>query len=167
MSVMTLNPVFTGFSGKLGNLVFYKRLGKQCVRIHVIPRNPDTEAQRKTRASLSGAVETWQALTNEEKHFWNARGRINGRRGYNLFLSEYMNGKIQTVVDLPVQACKAEESLSGVLLPVFSCTAIVPLRYSRSSPPLVPACSRYSDGLQQFVCLREIKGLGSIRSGIR
>ena len=98
MADITLNPAFMSMRGRLGGIVFYKRLNKQCSRIYVIPHNPDTAAQRKNRASFSGSVAAWKALSIRDKQLWNAKASALKKRGYNLFISEYMNGNINTSI---------------------------------------------------------------------
>lgn len=92
MAYTELNPVFTEFKGRLGNIVFYKRLGKQCLRIYVVPRNPDTESQRLNRHAFRDAVLAWKTMSREEKGIWNIKAMYAGKplRGYNLYISEYM-----------------------------------------------------------------------------
>ncbi|MFH0974948.1 MAG: hypothetical protein V1874_04100 [Spirochaetota bacterium] len=46
MAIADLNPVFSEISGRIGSVVFYRRLDKQCLRAYVQPRNPDMYAQR-------------------------------------------------------------------------------------------------------------------------
>ncbi len=90
MANTIINPVFKSLRKKIGNIVFYVRDGKQFARIHVIPKNPDTPAQRKRRITFSDSVSAWQSLTIEEKKQWNKKASINSKRGYNTFISEYL-----------------------------------------------------------------------------
>ncbi len=84
--------------GRLGNLVFYMRKGTQCVRVHVIPRNPDTEAQRAMRRSFADAVRSWQAMSADERYAYNRKARYLNMSGYNLYISNYLKRIIQTLV---------------------------------------------------------------------
>ncbi len=93
MADITLNPAFTACHGRMGNLVFVHRRGKQHVRVYAKPTNPDTPAQRERRSAFRDAVRAWQALPDTEKDSWNARARRKNRSGYNLFISRWMNGK--------------------------------------------------------------------------
>ena len=85
-----LNPVLQSFSGRLGNLVFYQSCGKQLARRYVIPRNPDTMAQRARRERFSAAVSQWQNLPRYKKDQWNSRAISLKMKGYNYFLSEHI-----------------------------------------------------------------------------
>ena len=91
MADVIINPALKSIRKRIGNNVFYKRGGKQFARIHVIPKNPDTAAQKKRRGTFSDAVSAWQSLTMEEKKQWRKRASVAGRRGYNIFISEYLN----------------------------------------------------------------------------
>ncbi len=83
--------------GKIGNVVFYTRRGRQCVRIHVIPRNPDTEAQRAVRSIFRDAVISWQAMSEDERYTFNHKARYLNMSGYNFYISNYIKRIIQTV----------------------------------------------------------------------
>ncbi len=106
MAKAKLNPMFTSINGRIGNIVFYKRKGIQCLRRYVIPHNPDTEAQRKNRHTFRNAVSSWKALSVEEKNTWNKKVRRLRKQmsGYNLYISEYMKenniNKLLTGTDL-------------------------------------------------------------------
>jgi hypothetical protein len=74
--------------------IYQKRKGKAGV-INVkmkfyAPYNPNSEAQQYWRNKLREAVRAWQNLTSEQKKLYNIRGSKRGRRGYNLFISEYL-----------------------------------------------------------------------------
>jgi len=96
MARTKLSSIVTKAGGKMDKVVHYNRLGTQCVRRHVIPHNPDTEAQRENRSAFADAVKTWQALPDEEKLFWNKKASTlrrkgkNGKTGYSVFLSHYL-----------------------------------------------------------------------------
>jgi hypothetical protein len=109
MPDIILNPVFKDLRGRVGNLVFYKRLGKQCMKVRVIPHNPDTEEQRKTRVSFAKAVAAWQSLDAEEKLVWNKKARGRKGSGYNFFLSEYRKADILSRDNPEENALQAEE----------------------------------------------------------
>ncbi len=81
-------------SGRIGNIVFYSRRGVQCARTHVIPRNPDTEAQKIIRLAFREAVLAWQKLSDDEKYTYNRKARYMSMSGYNLYISAYIKTKI-------------------------------------------------------------------------
>jgi len=86
--------IITSIHGRMGNLVFYYRHGTQCVRTHVIPRNPDTEAQRTVRRTFGDAVRSWQALSADSRCAFIRRAHTMSMSGYNLYISEYMKATI-------------------------------------------------------------------------
>lgn len=90
MAVTVLNPMFMSGKGRLGKIVLYNRKGVQCARSHVIPRNPDTPAQRQNRKSFADAVKLWQELSPEEKYRYNRTALKKRISGYNLFISMYL-----------------------------------------------------------------------------
>lgn len=126
MAYAELNPVFTEFKGRVGNIVFYKRLGKQCMRVYVMPRNPDTESQRLNRHAFRDAVLAWKDMSREEKDCWNTKARYAGKplRGYNLYISEYMK---RNAVHAGM--------LTEVQVPGTACHETVPLRSAYGSAP--------------------------------
>lgn len=92
------NPSYIdGNNGKIGKFVMYERRGKQCMRAHVIPANPDTPGQRVCRGAMKDAVKGWQDLPLEDKKLYNRRADRSKKSltGYNLFVSEFLklNGK--------------------------------------------------------------------------
>ncbi len=97
MAKATPAPMIRSIHGRIGNMVFYFRNGRQCVRIHVIPRNPDTEAQRIIRRVFGDAVRSWQAMTDDERYVFNRKARYMTVSGYNLYISEYMRTGISRV----------------------------------------------------------------------
>ncbi len=97
MATARPNILINSISGRIGNVVFYKRLGVQCVRLHVIPRNPDTVAQRVVRRCFGDAVRSWQAMTEDEKYSYNRKARYLNMSGYNLYISNYLKRIIQAL----------------------------------------------------------------------
>nr|HPR38484.1 hypothetical protein [Spirochaetota bacterium] len=91
-----LSSILTESNGRMDKVVHYNRLGTQCVRRHVIPHNPDTEAQRENRSTFADAVKAWQLLPDEEKIYWNKKAAVlrrkgkKGKTGYIVFLSHYL-----------------------------------------------------------------------------
>jgi hypothetical protein len=78
-------------SGKVGDVVFYRRGKTACVRFWVPPRDPRTEGQLKQRERLRAAVVSWKRLSAAEKQLWQRRAELMGRVGYQLFLSESLD----------------------------------------------------------------------------
>ncbi len=94
MATATPNILIKSIHGRIGNIVFYYSRGKQCVRTHVIPRNPDTEAQRAVRRSFGDAVRTWQSMSTDERSAFTKKARFLNMSGYNLYISKYIKTKI-------------------------------------------------------------------------
>lgn len=96
MARVKLTAIITEASGNMDKVVYYNRLGTQCTRAYVIPRNPDTEAQRESRKAFAEAVQEWQNLPEEEKTCWNRKAAAlrrkgkTGKTGYSTFLSHYL-----------------------------------------------------------------------------
>ncbi len=90
MAIAKLNPSFESIKGNIGNLIYYNRMGKVCIRSRVIPRNPRTSAQQRNRATFADAVASWQSMSQEEKLLWKIKGAKRKNTGYNYYISEYM-----------------------------------------------------------------------------
>jgi len=133
--------IITSIHGRLGSLVFYYRNGTQCVRKHLIPRNPDTEAQRTVRRTLGDAVRSWQALTADCRYAFIRRARSMSMSGYNLYISEYMKTKITGIL-----GAYAVSSTSGIApLPLyFNSLASVSKLYIRGNEFVSPFLMMYS-----------------------
>jgi hypothetical protein len=115
MAKAELSPMFTSITGRVGNIVFYKHRGIQCLRRYVIPRNPDTEAQRVNRYTFRDAVSSWKKLSVHEKDIYNKKVlKIKTTMsGYNLYISEYMkrNAVNETLSEsVPVQAGSGQDT---------------------------------------------------------
>ncbi len=101
MARVKLSSMLTEADGSMDRIVHYNRLGTQCARRHVIPANPDTEAQRVNRRAFADAVKAWQALSEDEKKFWNNKASIlrrkgkTGKTGYTVFISNYLKNPVQ------------------------------------------------------------------------
>ncbi|MBN2400995.1 MAG: hypothetical protein JXN64_01205 [Spirochaetes bacterium] len=98
MAIIILNPLLDSIRGRMGNVVFYTRLNKQCVRAHIVLRNPDTAAQRSVRRTFADAVKSWQALSDEEKYVFTGKARNLRMSGYNLYISGYMTANKRTAL---------------------------------------------------------------------
>lgn len=101
MAAAAVNPLIAEIHGRTGKTVFYSRYGRTCVRMHVIPRNPDTEAQRIVRRTFAMAVKSWQVMTLEQRDKFNRKARNMNMSGYNLYISEYMRTKRNSMVMQP------------------------------------------------------------------
>ncbi len=90
MAEVFLNPAFTSISGRIGDVVFFSYGGRTFFRAYVVPRNPDTPAQRSNRDLFRRAMKSWQGLSLFDKNAYNRRARRLGMTGHNLFISRYM-----------------------------------------------------------------------------
>jgi hypothetical protein len=64
-------------SGRAGAYVYYMRKDRQCWRRYVVPKDPRTAAQRRSRVVFGTASKTWSAdelLTDEQRDAWYAQG---------------------------------------------------------------------------------------------
>jgi hypothetical protein len=79
-------------SGRMGNVIFYVRNGKQCMR--AMPqkvKNPKSKKQTKRRAQFGETVKFASSLLSELIHpYWNPIAKKEDRSGYNLFLTTNM-----------------------------------------------------------------------------
>ena len=116
MAHATLNPMFKSIAGRIGSLVFYHCNDRQYMRRYVIPRNPDTPAQKDVRTRFAEAVTRWQALEAYKKNQWNMRALRMRMSGYNLYISTHMTSKEEPAPVETVQ--KAYSCAPPPLLPV-------------------------------------------------
>ena len=64
-------------SGRIGPYVYYVREGHQHRRLYVVPRDPRTPAQQRSRSIFGAASVTWSAngpLTDQQRNAWRAEG---------------------------------------------------------------------------------------------
>jgi hypothetical protein len=64
-------------SGRAGAYVYYMRKGRQCWRRYVVPNDPRTAGQRRSRSVFATASKTWSAdelLTAEQRDAFYAEG---------------------------------------------------------------------------------------------
>lgn len=95
MALVALKSYIHSAHGRMGDIVFIYRDGKQHIRPYVKPSNPDTIEQRKNRSLFGEAVLLWQGLSGAEKLLWKNRVAEMAMSGYNLFISNYMCHRIK------------------------------------------------------------------------
>lgn len=80
-----ITPILGELSGKLAGLVFAHNRGGQYVRQFTMPVNPNTQAQRDARASFGAAAQTYHALGDNYKAYWQdfALTKFNPKNGIN------------------------------------------------------------------------------------
>ena len=81
------SSVITEISGRLGNIVFYRRHNKNFARKWVKPADPKTASQRACRKNFSLIVRTWQSMNPEQKKSWSNYPQRKGS-AYNAFISD-------------------------------------------------------------------------------
>jgi hypothetical protein len=62
-------------SGRAGRYVYYWAYGRLCWRVYVVPKDPRTPAQRRSRAAFGSASKAWSKsplLTPERRAAWRA-----------------------------------------------------------------------------------------------
>lgn len=106
MAKIELHPIVSSISGRIGNIVFFPRYGRQYARSYCIPANPKTELQQKNRKAFAYAVGSWQRLSLSEKAAWNKKGEKKKRSGYHLFLSGFMKQNMNAVHQGPDNSLK-------------------------------------------------------------
>lgn len=80
-------------SGKLYNvLVASIWKGRNYMRGHFIPTNPNTAAQQAQRTLMASAVAGWQALNSQTQELWNiaARDVYPPISGFNYYVMQYL-----------------------------------------------------------------------------
>jgi len=108
MADAKINPVFEGFSRKIGDLVFVHSNGKTFVRRKGNPGNPKTPKQMGVRNSLSELVIDWSSLNGIMHEGWKLWGKKKKMKGNNVFASENFQ-KQRTGV--PIQLFRAVGNL--------------------------------------------------------
>jgi len=104
MADVKLNPVFTGFSKQIGDLVFVNLHGKTFVRRKAVPRRTDSEAQLVVRDCFKKTIEAWGSLDDAQKKIWEHEAQGKSMTGYNLFFRDNFRRLRagETVETLPV-----------------------------------------------------------------
>lgn len=83
--------------GQVGHqYIYYWVKGEQRRRAYVIPTDPLTPRQRSKRAFFRMGMKYWNALSDEEKYFYEIKAKKSGKPliSYNYFLSLWLRGKI-------------------------------------------------------------------------
>ncbi|HNX58641.1 MAG TPA: hypothetical protein PKK43_06060 [Spirochaetota bacterium] len=136
MAYIVLNSFIKSLSGRVDDLVFYAYGGKQYARRYVVPKNPDTVVQKKSRRRFAEAVAAWQDLTDSSKESWNRRCRNLSLSGYNLFISEYLLADRQTNKS---RAVSGSVGFSSYMIRSHSVSGTLSLRFwSGSGSILLP-----------------------------
>jgi hypothetical protein len=145
MACVTLHPALQSISGRIGDIVFYSSKGQQFARSYVIPRNPDTAAQRERRTLFAKAVAHWQSISESSKEKWNRKALGTVRTGYTLFISHFCSGtdsgseNVSFIPDKELLICHSVSAVTSSQCIVFSPDRTT---YSLLSPPTNPPGGR-------------------------
>jgi len=82
------SPLVASASGKAADAVAASWKGRQYIRKHVIPANPQTAAQTLVRESMAACVSLWRSLSSTIKTFLDSYGTGYNMSGYNVFVSK-------------------------------------------------------------------------------
>lgn len=83
------NPLFRGLSGKIGELVFFWRGGKLCVRSAGEAKGPTGAGQLAQQARVRAIAILWRSLQRTGvSPYWQQAAKIKHLSGYNLFVKE-------------------------------------------------------------------------------
>jgi hypothetical protein len=118
-----ISSVFGELRGKLGGSVFARNQFGMYVRSHILPVNPNTIAQRRSRALFADAVQAYCTLTPAQKAAWTDYARDPMRFNPLRFMNPGLYGGFHAFVSLYVAAAKADaikQDPSG--LPAHVCT---------------------------------------------
>jgi len=88
----TKGPLFSlEASGTVGNVITYSQWkGRNYVRRHVVPQNPQTAEQVNVRKAMALCVEYWQTIGGEVQPTFNAFAKSTGMSGFNQFVKRAM-----------------------------------------------------------------------------
>jgi len=82
------SPLVASMSGTAADAVMASWKGIQYVRKHVIPHNPDTDAQKLVRNSLTRCVTLWRSLGTVAKAWLNKYAVDYRLSGFNVFVQK-------------------------------------------------------------------------------
>ena len=141
MATATLNPMINKISGKIGSVVFYQRKNKQCIRTWVLPHNPDTAAQKRTRGKFATAVRSWQTMSGDERYIFTRKARGKNMSGYNLFISQYLTKTIgktgadatATYMNMPYQYTESNR-IHSVSKPIYNKYSLLTSKRIQNNP---------------------------------
>ncbi len=83
-----------GFSGKVGNRVYFEIDGVRFSRAYFIPVQPGTPPQVARWTKFRDGVTSWHSLNSGQREAWNKRAINYRMTGYNLYLSYWLRDKI-------------------------------------------------------------------------
>ncbi len=112
MADTKLNPIFEGFSKKIGNLVFCERNGKTIVRRLGEYHDAKSEAQMAQRGAFSDIAGDWGSLAGIIQKSWKEFARGKKMTGYNAFMKAN-SSRQRTGQPLELSKPMGEERLDG------------------------------------------------------
>jgi len=119
----------SGSDGRIGGLVYTWALGMQCIRLHVMPAQPQSADQVLIRSYLTAAAQAFGSLTASERAAWETYANLNIKSHMGLPYSLYaINAYIQVnsyrQIDAQAITDAAPTALAG-----FSSSVIATLGY--------------------------------------
>jgi hypothetical protein len=102
-----ISSVFGELRGKLGGSVFARNQFGMYVRSHILPVNPNTIAQRRSRALFADAVQAYCSLSPTEKASWAEYARDPMRFNPLRFMNPGLYGGFHAFVSLYIAAARA------------------------------------------------------------
>ena len=115
-------------SGRAGRYVYYWAYGRLCWRVYVVPKDPRTAVQRRSRAAFGAASKAWsesRLLTQERRDAWRAAaaetrsaprlgqsGRLNAQQAFVKQNSLKEQWGLPPLLEPPQESTKKAESRS-------------------------------------------------------
>lgn len=98
-------------SGSVAKTVVYSKWkGRQYVRQHTIPLNPQSEKQVNVRTAMTLLVAYWQTLADPVKALYIAEGKQFNYSGFNYFTKK---GMLEYVEQITVDVTPVSVTVSG------------------------------------------------------
>ncbi len=109
----TKGPLFSlEASGSVAKTIVYSQWkGRNYVRQHTIPLNPQSPAQVNVRAAMTLLVAAWQGEIQGTKDSWNTYGKLTNLSGFNAYVSRGMD---QYVIQITTAVTPVSVSVVGV-----------------------------------------------------
>ncbi len=98
-------------SGSVAKTVVYSKWkGRQYVRQHTIPLNPQSEKQVNVRTAMTLLVAYWQSLAEAVQDLYTAEGKQFNYSGFNYFVKRGMD---EYVIQITTAVTPVSVSVSG------------------------------------------------------
>lgn len=113
MAKRRMNPLSGEFQGTIGDLVFYRRLGKPCVRRAPIRKKKFTAPERKNQSRFGMASRFANAVLKDpaQKARYQKAAEGSDRSAQNLAVSDFMHAPTLAEIDLSSYTGRAGERI--------------------------------------------------------